>query len=72
MLENNEYDNIFYDDTLSKKPDINCPVKIKISDAIIKARKVIAEQNKAPKEVKDVIENLQKTRNIFGVKEGKE
>jgi glycolate oxidase iron-sulfur subunit len=68
LLENNEYSNVFYADTLSKNPDFKCPLKIKISDAIIQARKVIAMQNKAPKEVKELIKNLEKTGNIFGIK----
>ena len=72
MLENNEYSKLVYADNLSKRPDIKCPLKINIYSAIVKARKVLAEQNKAPKEVKDVIQNLQKTGNIFGVKEEKD
>ena len=48
---------------------MKCPLKINIYSAMVKARKVLAEQNKAPKEVKEVIQNLQKTGNIFGVKE---
>tara|TARA_Y100000034_G_C6906765_1_gene421094 strand:- start:3000 stop:3347 length:348 start_codon:yes stop_codon:yes gene_type:complete len=66
MLDKNQYDKIFFEDNLSKQCEVNCPLKIKMHEAIIKARKVLSENKKEPVEVKDMIDNLQNKGNIFG------
>ena len=68
MLKNNQYDRILFDDNLSKQCEVSCPLKIKMHEAIIKARKVLVEEKKEPEEVKKVIRNLRNTGNIFGEK----
>jgi Fe-S oxidoreductase len=69
MLKNNQYDNLVFDDNLSKQCESSCPLKIRMHEAIIKARKVLVEEKKEPEEVRKAIKNLQKTGNIFGDKE---
>jgi len=66
MLGNNQYTKVFFEDNLSGQCEVNCPLKIKMHEAIIKARKVLVEEKKEPVEVKNMIDNLQKTGNIFG------
>ena len=68
ILKNNQYDKIIFDDNLSKQCEVSCPLKIKMHEAIIKARKVLVEEKKEPEEVRRAIRNLQKTGNIFGEK----
>jgi glycolate oxidase iron-sulfur subunit len=70
ILENEDYDEkIFYMDTLSGACEKICPLGIKMHEAVMKARKVLAERNKAPKEAKEIIKNLEKSGNIFGESE---
>jgi len=66
MLKNNQYDRILFDDNLSKQCEVSCPLKIKMHEAIIKARKVLVEEKKEPEEAKKTIRNLRNTGNIFG------
>ena len=66
MLNNNVYEKIVYQDTLSRQCEVNCPLKIKMHEAIIKARKVLVGSKKEIPENKNMIENLKKTGNIFG------
>jgi len=68
LLQNNSYSEIFYDDTLSGMCEISCPLKIKMHEAIQKARIVLTEENKQPHSAKEILKNLEKTGNIFGEK----
>jgi Fe-S oxidoreductase len=68
MLKNNQYDPVLFDDNLSKQCEVSCPLKIKMHEAIIKARKVLVEEKKDPETVKEAMKNLRKTGNIFGDK----
>jgi len=68
MLKNNQYDDLIFDDNLSKQCEVSCPLKIKMHEAIIKARKVLVEEKKEPLEVKKAMKILQKTGSIFGEK----
>lgn len=68
MLKNNQYDSIFFDDNLSRQCEVSCPLKIKMHEAIIKARKVLVEEKKDAIEIRRAIRNLQRTGNIFGDK----
>lgn len=68
MLKNNQYDGIIFDDNLSRQCEISCPLKIKMHEVIIKARKVLVEEKKEPEEARKAIRNLQRTGNIFGEK----
>ena len=68
MLKNNQYDDLIFDDNLSKQCEVSCPLKIKMHEAIIQARKVLVEEKKEPEEVKKAIRNLRSTGNIFGEK----
>jgi Fe-S oxidoreductase len=68
LIENNHFDKILYSYTLSRACEHKCPLKIRFSDAVIKARKVLIEQKKELPENKEMIKNLHKTGNIFGIK----
>lgn len=68
MLDQEAYDKTVYQDTLSGACEKICPLNIKMHEAVIKARKVLAEEKKAPEETKEIIENIEKTGNIFGEK----
>ena len=68
LLNNNVYEKVVYQDTLSRQCEITCPLKIKMHEAIIKARKILVEEKREPPENKELIENLERTGNIFGEK----
>lgn len=68
ILNNDIYDKIVYECNLCKACEKKCPLNLKLCDAFIKARKVLVEEKKEPAEVKRMIENLQKTGNVFGEK----
>lgn len=69
ILGNSGYEKNVYDFTISKSPDFACPKNIKISEVILKARKVLVESKKELEENKDLINNLEKTGNMYGVDE---
>jgi len=61
------FDKIVYDCTLCKSCEVKCPLNLKICDAIVKAREVLVNQKKEMEKNKDMIRNLEKTGNVFGV-----
>lgn len=72
ILDNNVYEKIVYDCTLCKACEKKCPIKLKLCDAIIKARKVLVEERREPAELKEMIDKLDRTGNIFGELEKRE
>jgi len=60
-----------YDDNLSRACEMQCPVGIKMHEAIMLARKVLVLEGKEIPENTQMIKNLQETGNIYGVKEDK-
>ena len=69
ILDNNYYEKIVYDCTLCKACEIKCPLHLKLCDAFIKARKVIVANDRGLAVNEEMIKNLNKSGNIFGVKE---
>jgi glycolate oxidase iron-sulfur subunit len=69
MLENDIYDKVLYEETLSMAGDFKCPIKINLTDSFIKARKVLVDAGKGISVHKEMIENLKKSGNIFGMKD---
>jgi len=68
ILNNDFYDKTIYYCNLCKaceKPIFNS----RLCEAFLKARQLLVLQKKEPKKVKEMIENLIKTGNIFGVTE---
>ena len=72
ILDNGFIEKIVYDCTLCKACEKQCPVNLKLCDAFIKARIVLVNQKKEIPANKEMIRNLNKTGNIFGVKQGEE
>lgn len=69
ILDNEFFEKIVYECTLCKACELKCPVHLKLCDAFIKARKVLVLQGKEIPENTEMIKNLDKTGNIYGVKE---
>ncbi len=69
VLDNNYVDKIVYDCTLCRACEKKCPLNLKLCEAFIKARKVLVEQKRELSENKEMIENLEKTGNVFGDEE---
>jgi len=69
ILDKKNYEKIIFECNLCKACEVNCPLNLKLCDAFIKARKVLVEQNKSPLENKKMLENIEKTGNIYGIKE---
>ena len=66
LLSEKILDKIVYKCTLCKACELNCPLNLKITDSIRKAREVLVLKNKDLKENKEMIENIRKTGNPFG------
>ena len=69
ILDNNFYEKIVYDCTLCKACELKCPLHLKLCDAFINARKVLVANGKEIPENVEMIKNLNKTGNIYGIKE---
>ncbi|MBD3252574.1 4Fe-4S dicluster domain-containing protein [Candidatus Pacearchaeota archaeon] len=69
ILDKGFFEKNVYDCTLCKNCESLCPKEIKLSDAFIKARQVLVGQKKEFPENKEMIKNLEKTGNIYGIKE---
>ncbi len=69
LLDNGVFEKIVYDCTLCKSCEVNCPLDIKVCDAVILARKILVNSKKELEKNKEMIENLRKTGNILGIAE---
>ncbi len=69
ILDNGFFEKIVYSCTLCKACEKQCPLDLKLCDAFIKARQILVEQKKELPKNKDLIENLTKFGNEFGIKE---
>ena len=69
ILDNNNFEKVVYDCTLCKSCEKKCPMDLKLCDAFIKVRRALVSEKKEFPENKEMIENLNKSGNIFGVKE---
>ena len=72
MLDNFYIEKIVYDCTLCKACEKSCPANLKLCDAFIKAREILVKQKREPHEARDVLKNLEKTGNPFGIEEEKD
>jgi glycolate oxidase iron-sulfur subunit len=68
ILDNNAFEKIVYECTLCKACEVKCPAHLKLCDAFIKARKILVASGKEIPENEDMIRNLNKTGNVFGIK----
>ena len=68
MIEKGFFEKNVYDCNLCKACEKLCPLDIKLCDAFIKVRKVLAGQKKEIIENKEMIKNLDKTGNVYGIK----
>ncbi len=64
------HEKVFYLCTLCDAHKISCPVK-KLDLDIIEARRKMVEQGMGPDKNKEMISNLRKSGNIFGIEKGK-
>lgn len=69
ILEGGNYEKIVYDCTLCRACEIKCPHNLKLCDAFIKARGILVSQKKDISENREMIKNLEKTGNIYGIEE---
>ncbi|MEK6859407.1 MAG: (Fe-S)-binding protein [Nanoarchaeota archaeon] len=68
MIDNGFIEKIVYDCTLCKACEEQCPVNLKLCKAFIKCREVLVNQKKEIPANREMIRNIEKTGNIFGVK----
>jgi glycolate oxidase iron-sulfur subunit len=71
MIDNSNFEKIVYDCTLCKACEEKCPIGIKLCSAFIHAREVLVLQGKEIPENKQIIDNLEKSGNIYGIREEK-
>jgi len=71
MLDNVIIEEIVYDCTLCKACEKLCPLDLKLCDAFVKARAVLVNEKRDLKTNKEMIKNLEKSGNEFGIIEGK-
>ena len=72
ILDQANFEKVVYDCTLCRGCEVKCPLEIKLCDAFIKARKILVGQKKELPENKEMIKNLNKSGNIYGIKEVKD
>lgn len=70
MFENGFIEKLVYDCNLCKACEVQCPVNLKLCSAFIKARQVLVSQGKEFSRNKEIIKNLNKTGNVYGIVEG--
>ena len=68
-LDNDTFEKIVYECTLCKACETKCPMNLEICKTIKNARKILVLQGKEPSETKLIKENIQKTGNVYGLKE---
>lgn len=71
MLDSNFIEKIVYDCTLCKACELQCPMNLKLCTAFLNARNILVNSKKEIRENHEMIKNLNKTGNIFGIKEEK-
>jgi len=71
LLKSKILDKVLYQCSLCKSCEINCPLHLKLPEAFKKARRVMAETRKDPKDNREMINNVRKHGNPFGKIEGK-
>jgi len=69
ILENKNFERIVYDCALCKACEVKCPLNLKLCAAFIHAREILVNQKKELPENKEMIKNLEKTGNIYGIEE---
>lgn len=69
MLDNDFFEKFAYECSLCKACEDQCPVELKLCDAFKKARQILVMQGKENNENKKMIANLEKTGNVFGIKD---
>lgn len=69
IIDNNNFEKIVYDCTLCKACEKKCPIGIKLCSAFIHSREALVLQKKEIPENIEMIKNLEKTGNIFGIVE---
>lgn len=72
ILNNGFFEKIVYECTLCKACEKKCPVKLKLCTAFVKARQVLVAGKKEIPSNREMIKNLEKTGNIYGIEENKE
>ena len=72
MLDNFSIEKIVFDCTLCKACEKKCPANLKLCDAFIRAREVLVRQKRDSHENREIIKNLEKTGNPFGITEAEE
>jgi glycolate oxidase iron-sulfur subunit len=68
ILENGFFEKLVYDCTLCKACEEKCPLNLELCSAFIKARKVLVGQKKEIFENREMIKNLNRTGNVFGMR----
>ena len=67
MLQEGHYERVVYDCNLSKSSDFG---GLRLSEAFLKARRILVLEKKEISSVKAIIENLTNTGNPYGIKDG--
>lgn len=70
LLDSGVFEKIIYDCTLCKACEMSCPLDLKLCSAFIKARGVLVSSGKGLDKNKEMIKNLEKRGNVFGVENG--
>jgi len=71
ILENGFFEKIVYECSLCKACEYKCPLNLKLCQAFTLAREILVNQKKEIPENHELLKNLEKTGNIYGIKEEK-
>jgi glycolate oxidase iron-sulfur subunit len=72
ILENKYFEKIVYDCTLCKACEKKCPLNLKLCTAFIRAREILVNSKKEIPQNREMIKNLEKSGNIYGIIEKEE
>jgi len=72
LLDNENFEKVVYECTLCKACEERCPLDLKLCEAFINAKKVLIAQRKEIPENKELIKNLNKSGNVYGIRKEEE
>ena len=70
ILDEKIFEKVVYDCTLCKACEILCPLNLKLCTAFVKARQILISQKKEIPENKEMVKDLERTGNAFGILKG--
>ena len=69
MIDNNLFEKNVYNCTLCRACEKECPVGLRLCTAFVRAREVLVARNKENANLSEIVKNINRSGNIYGIKE---